>query len=135
MGTTLAHISGAAPVTNAAKVARDFAVANGITGDDLSRLCVIVEELFANLYEHGGVGPDELVDLSLSRASDGVQIIVIDPGRPFDPRVARSGKRQSSRGGGAGIDIVREWASQIDYGVTDGRNCLELVVPLRADSD
>ena len=133
-GTTLVNISGATPVTNAIEVARDFALANGVVGHDLSRLCVIVEELIANLYEHGGVGPEEIVELSLARESDGVRIIVIDPGRPFDPRMARSGRPRPSRGGGAGIDIVRQWVSRIDYGVTDGCNRLELLVPLRGET-
>ena len=132
---TLAHISGATPVTNAIEAARDFALANGIVGHDLSRLCVIVEELITNLYEHGGVGPEEIVALSLAPESDGVRIILTDPGLPFDPRMAKSGKRRPSRGGGAGIDIIRHWVSRIDYGVADGRNRLELLVPLRGETD
>ncbi len=129
----MAQISGATPVTNALAAVRDFALANGVEGQDLSRLCVIVEELIANLYEHGGVGPEEIVELSLAPESDGVRIIVTDPGRPFDPRLAKSGKRRPSRGGGAGIDIVRQWVSQIDYEFEDGRNCLQLLVPLRRE--
>ncbi len=132
-GTRLVRIAGATPVTDAANVARDFAVANEISGSDLSRLCVIIEELFANLYEHGGVTHDELVEMSLSTGADGVRIIVVDPGRPFDPRDAKSSKRRSERGGGAGIDIVRSWASHVDYRTSEGRNRLELLFPLRGD--
>ena len=87
----MVQISGATPVTNAIEVAREFALANGVVEHDLSRLCVIVEELMANLYEHGGVGPEDIVELSLARESDGVRIIVIDPGPPFDPRMAIQG--------------------------------------------
>lgn len=127
------RISGANPVTDAAHATRAFAVENRIVGGDLSRLCVIVEEVFANLTEHGGVGPDDFVDLSLSTGPDGVRIVIIDPGRPFDPRVARPGQRRPDRGGGAGIDIVRSWASHIDYRSSAGRNRLALLVPLRGD--
>lgn len=129
MGTTLVQISGATPVIDATNAARDFAVMVGIVGGDLSRLCVIVEELFANLYEHGGVTHDDLVEMTLSTGPGGVRIIVTDPGRPFDPRKAKSSKRRPARGGGAGINIVRSWASHVDYRVSEGRNCLEVVIP------
>lgn len=127
------HISGAKPVTDATNAARDFAVENEVTGSDLFRLCVIVEELFANLYEHGGVAHDGLVEMSLSTGPDGVRIIIIDSGRPFDPRDAKSAKRRPARGGGAGINIVRSWASHVDYRVSNGRNHLEVVIPFRID--
>ena len=129
------RIGGSTPVTDAANAARDFAVANGIMEHDLSRLCVIVEELFANLYEHGGVRPDELVELSLSISANMVRILIIDPGRPFDPREARPGKRLSERGGGAGIQFVHKWASHVDYRTLGGRNHLELLVPVRGKGD
>ena len=127
------RISGGNPVTDAADATRAFAVENGIAGGDLSRLCVIVEELFANLTEHGGVGPDDFVDLALSTDSNGVRIVIVDPGRPFDPRVARPGHRRPDRGGGAGIDIVRSWATHIDYRSFAGRNRLALLIPLRGE--
>ena len=129
-GTRMVQIGGATPVTDAANVARDFAVANQIDGSDPSRLCVIIEKLFANLYEHGGVTHDELVKMSLSTSVRGVRIVVVDPGCPFDPRDAKSSKRRSERGG-AGIAIVRSRASQFDYRRSEGRNRLELLVPLR----
>lgn len=133
MGTTLVQVSGASPVTDAAKAVRDFAAGNEIKGSDLSRLCVIVEELVANLYEHGGLAQDDRVELTLSAVAHGVRIVMVDPGRPFDPRTARSGHRRPERGGGAGLDIVRNWASQIDYRLSDGRNRLELLIPVRSD--
>lgn len=127
------RITGANLVTDAADATRAFAVENRISGGDLSRLCVIVEELFANLVEHGGVGPDASVDLLLSTCPDGVRIVIIAPGRPFDPGLARPGQRRPDRGGGAGIDIVRSWASHIDYCSSAGRNRLALLIPLRGD--
>ena len=132
-GTDRVQISGTAPVADAANAAREFAIENDIRGNDLSRLCVIVEELIANIYEHGGVGPDDCVEMSLSTGPDEVRLKVIDPGRPFDPRRAKSSERRPARGGGAGIDIVRNWASHIDYRVSNGRNYLELRIPLGSD--
>lgn len=127
------RISGANCVTDAADAMRAFAVENRIAGRDLSRLCVIVEELFANLTEHGGVRPEDFVDLALSSDSNGVRLVIVDSGRPFDPRLARSGKRRPDRGGGAGIDIVRSWATHIDYRSFAGRNRLALLIPLSGD--
>ena len=133
MTTASGQISGATPVIDAVELTRDFAGAHGISGHDLSRLCVIVEDLIANLYEHGGVEPDEIVEMSLCAEPNHVRMVVTDPGRPFDPRLARKGRRRPSRGGGAGIDIVRRWASDIDYGPKDGRNRLQLLVRLRGE--
>ena len=124
-------ISGPTPVTDAVGVARAFAVERGIEGNDLSRLCVIVEEVFANIYEHGGVGPDESVEMILSTSANGVRVVIVDPGRPFDPRDASLGRPPPERGGGAGIEIMRQWASEIDYADEDGTNRLELLIPLR----
>ena len=47
---------------------------------DVSRLCVVIEELVANLYEHGGLTGSDAIDLSLVSA----------PGRNYD-RAVRSG--------------------------------------------
>lgn len=132
-GMRLVHIRGTTPVTDATNAARDFAVEKEVARGDLSRLCVIVEELFANLYEHGGVAPDDLVEMSLSTGPDGMRIIVIDTGRPFDPRNAKPRMRRRTRGGGAGINIVRSWASHVDYRVSNGRNCLEVLIPFHIE--
>ncbi|MES2903863.1 MAG: ATP-binding protein [Pseudomonadota bacterium] len=127
------RIGGATPVSDAADTTRAFAIKNRIVGADLSRLCVIVEEIFANLIEHGGVGPYDMVDLSLSSDPDGVRIVIVDPGQPFDPRSVRPAHRLPDRGGGAGINIVHAWASHIDYRPSAGRNQLTLLIPLRGD--
>lgn len=129
------RIGGATSVSDAADAMRAFAIENCVVGADLSRLCVIVEEIFANLIEHGGVGPDDMVDLSLSTDPDGVRIAIVDPGQPFDPRSVSPAHRHPDRGGGAGINIVRSWASHIDYRPSAGRNHLTLLIPLRGDGE
>lgn len=87
-------------MTDAASATRAFAAANGISGDDLSRLCVVVEEWVANLYEHGGVAPDKTVEITLANDPKGVRILILDPGRAFDPRKDEPGKGLPERGGG-----------------------------------
>jgi anti-sigma regulatory factor (Ser/Thr protein kinase) len=110
-------------------VARSYGEAQQLTDDNIARLCIVIEELVANLYDHGGLTEDDNVDLSLAREPDGIRIIISDPGKPFDPRSAVSKRDGPDRGGGAGLDIVRSWTRVVDYAVTPQGNRLELVLP------
>ena len=114
--------------------ARSFADSAGIDEADRSRLAVLVEELVTNLYDHGGLGVEDVFDIELSSTGTDINLVVIDPGQPFDPRVAGDGDAIPSRGGGAGLKLVRAWASHIDYRTADGRNRLAVVLPLRRSS-
>ena len=117
-------------VIEATTAARDFAVEQGMTRGDVSRLCVIIEELVANLYEYGGLARTDAIKLSLVRTPEGITILLSDPGRPFDPRTATSNRPRPDRGGGAGIDIVRAWTRFVDYVVQPRQNRLELLMPI-----
>ena len=123
-------VAGPRAVADATTAARAFAADQGIADSDVSRLCVVVEELVANLYDHGGVTGGDRVDLSLFRASEGIRILLGDTGRPFDPRTATSSRTRPARGGGAGIAIVKAWTRFVDYTVHPGGNRLELFMPI-----
>jgi len=127
------RFAGDRAVSDAANAARSFAVEQGITPSDVSRLCVIIEELVANLYEHGGLTGSDAIDLSLYGAPEGISIVLSDPGRPFDPRTATPRKPRPARGGGAGINIVCAWTRFVDYVAQPGQNRLELFMPIRRD--
>jgi serine/threonine-protein kinase RsbW len=127
------QVSGVGAVSDATTAARAFAIEQGVAGRDVSRLCVILEELVTNLYEHGGVTRSDCVSLTLSTLPGGIKIVLADPGEPFDPRTARSTKRRPARGGGAGINIVRAWTRFLDYSVQPGQNRLELLMPVHMD--
>ena len=127
---TTCRISGTNAVTQASDAARAFAEAQWLGEDEVARLCIIIEELVANLYDHGGVGREEEVILSLASEPKGLTITIADPGKPFDPRQPRGKNDPSDRGGGAGIDIIRSWALITGYEVTDKGNRLELYLPL-----
>ena len=127
---TTCRISGAKAVTQASDAARAFGEAQWLGEDEVARLCIIIEELVANLYDHGGVSRDEEIILSLASEPKGLTITILDPGRPFDPRQPRRKTDSSDRGGGAGIDIIRSWALISSYEVTDEGNRLELFLPL-----
>jgi len=124
-------VNGTGAVGDATRAARAFGAGQGISDSDVSRLCVVIEELVANLYEHGGVARGDRVDLSLSCAPGGIRILLGDPGRPFDPRTARSSKPRPTRGGGAGVSIVKAWTRFVDYTAQPGANRLELLMPIQ----
>ena len=125
------RVSGTDAVTKASSAARRFGEAQWLTEDEVARLCIIVEELVTNLYDHGGVGHGDAVKLSLASEPGGIRIIIEDKGAPFDPRQPRQKKDEiTERGGGAGIDIVRSWAVITAYETSGSGNRLELVMPL-----
>jgi serine/threonine-protein kinase RsbW len=128
------RIQGAEAIGLAAQAAREFGGSQWLDGDELARLCIIVEELVANLYEHGGLTADDQVDLGFSCEPDGIEVTIVDPGSPFDPwNAPRAGKRKD-RGGGAGIDIVTAWAELVSYESTDAGNRLVFLLPVKWES-
>lgn len=123
-------LQGKEPVSRAAKAAREFGEAEWLSEDELARLCIIIEELVANLYDHGRVSEQDEVELTLTSEPGAIRIRLVDPGTAFDPRSApRTGERPE-RGGGAGIAIVRAWVELVDYQVTERGNRLELLLPV-----
>jgi anti-sigma regulatory factor (Ser/Thr protein kinase) len=127
------ELQGSTAVSEASGAARVFGEAQSLTKDDLARLCIVIEELVANLYEHGGVAHSDRVRLSLSNDSNGIRIVLADPGQPFDPRTAVSSKQQPLRGGGAGVNLVRSWTRFVDYSVQPNMNRLELLMPIQTN--
>jgi serine/threonine-protein kinase RsbW len=125
------QLQGSKAIRQASNAARVFGEAQWLTKDELARLCIIIEELVANLYDHGGLTEIDKADLSLGSEPGGIRIIIADSGKPFDPRSAPTRRQRPERGGGVGIDIVRSWAQFVAYDVTAAGNRLELLLPLR----
>ena len=109
--------------------ARDFAEAAALAEADASRLAIVVEELVTNLYDHGGLADDAMFTIDLSATDVEVVMILTDPGKPFDPASAKVDAPTRSRGGGAGLKLLRAWASYTHYQTEDGRNRLRLGLP------
>lgn len=117
-------------VRKALELARDFVERSGCGCDAEARLCIIVEELVANLVEHGKPPPESLITLELAAIGVDIKLTLSDAATPFDIRSAAVlGKVPPERGGGAGIALVLRWAHVKDYGRIDGRNVLELLIP------
>ena len=124
-------LRGSDAISKAIAAARAFGEASGLGKDQLARLCIVIEELVANLCDHGGlIGLDE-VELTLLGEPHHVRVTLVDRTPPFDPRLAPPGEQNPERGGGVGVDIVRAWAQIIGYEVTADGNRLEFLLPLR----
>jgi anti-sigma regulatory factor (Ser/Thr protein kinase) len=127
---------GADAVHGATTLARDFGAHHRLAPTVAVRLAIVIEEIVANAVEHGQVGTDDPVDLTIAFEADGVRIILVEPGLPFDPRQASPvTPEHERRGGGAGLDLVRSWARIVDYRTIDGVNRLELILPRGGDED
>ncbi|HET9334822.1 MAG TPA: ATP-binding protein [Sphingomicrobium sp.] len=118
-------------IVDAIEAARGFGRSLGLADEDLARLCIIVEELVANLYDHGGLAEQDEVELTLAGETAGIRVTMVDPGFPFDPWT-EAGSTQPERGGGAGLALVHAWAEILSYDAAGTGNRLELFLPLRS---
>jgi len=124
------ELSGPTALGDAVAAMRRFAMDQGLAPRDGARLCIIVEELVTNIFEHGGMEDVGPVGLAMERAGSAVRIAIDDGGQPFDPASASDPGTVPARGGGAGLRLVRAWAQILGYERSAGRNRLELLVPL-----
>jgi anti-sigma regulatory factor (Ser/Thr protein kinase) len=127
------RLSGLDAIHDALIAAHSFAERAALDGADASRLAIVVEELVTNLYDHGGLSDADEFEVDLVLNSADVIVTITDPGRPFDARRIADDVRLPDRGGGAGLRLVRSWASTIDYRRIDGRNRLVVWLPLAGE--
>lgn len=91
---------------------------------------MVVEELVANLYDHGGLTEQDEVALDFAVQPAGIWVAIADRGVSFDPWSAPRKSEAQQRGGNVGIDIVRAWASYISYSPSPDGNRLEFLLPV-----
>ncbi len=133
-GRLTCRLQGTQAIEWACDAARRFASSQHLNADDLARLCIVVEELVANLYDHGGLTEQDEVELRFASEPDGIRVTIVDPGTPFDPWAAPRKIGRPERGGGVGIDIVRTWAQFVSYRSSADGNRLELLLPIHGES-
>ena len=122
-------LRGPTAIREANEIVRHYSLDAGLAPEDRAKLSIVVEELVANLYDHGGVQHHDEVELTLSVGSRGINLVLVDPGSPFDARKVRPKQRRTTSGAGAGTHLVRSWTEFVEYRVEVGRNRLELNFP------
>jgi anti-sigma regulatory factor (Ser/Thr protein kinase) len=106
-----------------------------VPGEQIDRLELCLNELLANLLEHGGDAvarqPIELALETIQPASgSGARLVISDAGIPFDSGRAGvkplPGSLAESSPGGLGLRLVQAFADAMAYRVLDGRNELRI---------
>ena len=128
------RLRGDRAIAQAGEAARAFGEVQQLPSDELARLCIVVEELIANIYDHGGVSDLDEVDLAFTRDPKGIRLSIVDTGTPFDPWSASPTTEAMERGGRAGVRLIQAWAEPIRYRTSGGGNHLELLLPIRRES-
>ena len=130
----LLRLQGDRAIIQATDAARAFGIARSLAPEDVSRLCIVIEELIANLYDHGGVTWQDEVLLEMALAPNGVRVAISDFGLTFDPWSGQP-PADSIGGAGAGIRLIRAWAERLSYVSSDAGNRLEFLLPIRPDAE
>jgi anti-sigma regulatory factor (Ser/Thr protein kinase) len=109
----------------------------GVPDGQIDRLELCLNEVLANLVEHGGdaVASNAIqLELGASAVQGGfsVQLVVCDRGEPFDSGQASirplPGSLEQARPGGLGLLLVKSFSDGMDYRVLEGRN--ELIITM-----
>ena len=106
-----------------------FAETAGVPSDVADQLAIVVEELVANVVDHGRAPADGVIRLRLEREEALIRIEISDPGGSFDPRDHVFDGPDPVRGGGAGLALVKAWAVIESWSRRNGRNELVLSLP------
>lgn len=125
------RLQGERAISQAVDAARGFGAAQSVAKDDLARLCIVVEELIANLYDHGGVTEWEGVQLTLCCDPRGIRISIFDPGMPFNSWSTTPTIERENHGANAGVRLIQAWAELVSYDSSGDGNRLELLLPVR----
>ena len=118
-----------ASVGQALEAIAGFCGHNRIDPTSTGKIAIISEELLLNLFDHGGGVQQGAIVLTLMAQAQAVRMVLTDHGPPFDPRAAGPfDGPDMERGGGVGLELIRNWAEIISYGTQDGENRLVLLV-------
>jgi anti-sigma regulatory factor (Ser/Thr protein kinase) len=117
-----------------AEWAEGFCEARGLPGKVNFALQLCLEEAVSNIIRHGGLAPDDRVDIALRLEGAQLAVDIIDPGSAFDPlQVAKPAAPQSLEDasiGGQGIELMRRFCQSMSYERLDEKNCLHLIIEI-----
>ena len=95
------------------------------------QLQVALDEILSNVIKYAWTdGEKHKLRVSINVRDDGVEVIILDDGKPFDPRSVappqplEAGRRP--RPGGLGIHMVKQLVDSYDYKRLDGHNQVTL---------
>ena len=117
-------------IVAAIDMAERFAATAGCDGEWGMRLLILVEELVANLIDHGALPADSSIALALALAEDAIRLEIVDRGQPFDPRALPPDDNDlpPEDGGGAGLRLLAAWAVITGYDSAAGANRLTIEI-------
>jgi anti-sigma regulatory factor (Ser/Thr protein kinase) len=91
-------------------------------------LQVCLEEALANLIMHGVCDGEKDITLDIAINEGAAELRVSDRCTPFDVTEAPLGALDIDRPGGAGLRLLRAFASELRYESRDGRNVLTIIL-------
>ena len=124
------RVTGPQAVIDAVEVAREFGTGQWLSDEELARLCILVEEWVANLYDHGSVSLSDVIEIEFEAEKLGLHVTITDPGTPFDPRHLPIDFVRTDGGAGAGMDLMKAWATVVSYDIGPTGNRLVLLFPV-----
>jgi anti-sigma regulatory factor (Ser/Thr protein kinase) len=116
---------------------RATAASLGVPAEPTDRLELCLNEVLANLLEHGGVAvaahPIALqLDVLQQPGGGEVQLVVSDRGEPFDSGQARlkplAASLEQATPGGLGLRLLKAFSDAMEYRVHEGRNDLTIAM-------
>jgi len=115
------------------ELAERFARQSGMAPALTHRLKIVVEELARNVILHGEPAAASQIALSLEGTEYGIEITLVDRGRPFDPRTDldtpdRDEDAVPETEGGAGWPLILEWCRIETYERAGAENRLRLTL-------
>ncbi|MEI7893625.1 MAG: ATP-binding protein [Myxococcales bacterium] len=122
-------------VSDACDVLREFCEGHGVSEDQSYPLVLALEELGANVVNHGYRGrADGRFEVHMTCLDNALELEVIDAAPAFNPLEAPPPDLDASIEdrpiGGLGVHLVRQLTEQIEYRRTQGHNHVIVRLPL-----
>jgi len=109
--------------------------ADGLPEQTVFRLNLVLTEAVTNIMDHAKQKDTEgRIELACSIENGLIRVELVDDGPPFDPtaqtpRLAPASLAEA-RPGGHGIQLMRRYTTRMDYRREDGRNILNMTLPV-----
>jgi anti-sigma regulatory factor (Ser/Thr protein kinase) len=124
---TQAFQASAADIGEMDRWVEELGVRWGIPERTVFRARVCIAEIAANVLEHGATGPDgDQIIITLRDQAPAVEVEIADTGKAFNPVTPPDDAQAVAveTEGGRGLQLLRSYASAIDYKRERDRNIL-----------